>query len=364
MKPGKILYVINHIDWFWSHRLPLALGAKKNGWDVHVAVHGASKDPRFAAHGFTPHELPKGTFATISGISKTVKQLQPDLVHAVTMKYAFLTGMALHAQTHIRTVYTIAGLGYLFSDEGLRPKLLRWLVNPLLRGILRPATIIVQNPDDQELMIARGFVNPANCTLIRGSGVDTDQFPFTDEPDNKIPVIVLPARLLRDKGVVEFIEAAKILRQRGRQVDCRIAGGYAGDNPLAISPEEMKNLTADGAATWVGKTDNMPELLSGCNLVVFPSYREGLPKTLLEAASTGRAIITTDRPGCREVVKHELNGLLVPVRDAKAIADAVEKLIDDDALRKKMGLAGRVRAEKEFDVKLVVKQTLLVYSRI
>ncbi len=365
----KLLYIINHMDWFWSHRLPLAAGARKAGWQVSVACEGAGGDEKLAAHGFEGVELPPAQNAlsllkAIFAIRQILQEHKPDLVHAITLKYAFMLGLAARMSGKTRLVYTIAGLGYLFSGEGWKPRLLRLAVGPLLKLALRHknAVLIFQNPDDQKLLIDRGFAREEQTVLIRGSGVDMEDFPFVPEPEDEMPLVVMPTRLVHDKGVAVFVEAARLLKDKGVKARFVVAGGLSAHNPLAITEAEMKTMVADGAAEWAGKVDNMPALYAASTLIVYPSYyKEGVPKVLLEAAATGRAIVTTDHPGCREAVKNGENGLLVPVKDAQATAEAVRKLLEDKTLRQQMGKASRTLAEEEFEVKLVVKKTLNVY---
>lgn len=363
MAAKKILYVINHADWFWSHRLPLALGAQKDGWQVHVAVPGGADDPRFAKYGFAAHNFEGRAFHAIGSIRTLARDLWPDLVHAVTLKTAFLTGLALGSD--FKQVFTIAGLGFLFSDEGLKPKLLRLVTGPFLKRALRHAALVVQNPDDRKTLENHGFSRPGQCALIRGSGVDLAVFTPQPGLESDPPVVLMPTRLIREKGVSVFADAARILKHRGVQVRCVVAGGLDDDNPHALTASEMKKYCADGALEWPGKISDIPRALAECALVAYPSwYGEGIPKVLLEAAACGKAIITTDHPGCREAVRHGENGLLVPVKDAQALAGAIEELLNNPARRQMMGEQGRKRAEKEFDVNLIVEQTLKVYKKI
>jgi glycosyltransferase involved in cell wall biosynthesis len=283
-------------------------------------------------------------------------------VHAITLKYAFLTGFALLFHPHIKRVFTIAGLGYFFSGEGIKPKLLRLLISPALKFVLKGALIIVQNPDDRDLLIKRHFIKSAH--LIRGSGVDTTQYLPRPDKEQSPPIVLMPTRLVRDKGVIVFSEAARLLKSRGVNARFQIAGGMEGANPNTITKAEMDALIADGAVEWLGRVNEMPALYATASLIAYPSwYREGVPKVLLEAASSGKAIVTTDHPGCREVVTEGVNGYLVPVKNAQALGSAIEKILKDKALRQSMGAAGRQKALAEFDVNLVVAETLKVYSK-
>ncbi len=355
----KILYVINHIDWFWSHRLPLAVAAKEAGYEVHVAVPEA--DDKLSQHGFFGHDLPGSAKAQIPALRKIYQSLQPDIVHAITLKTAFIAGLAGTGLSSIRFVHTIAGLGYLFSP-GLQPLVMRLALTPFLKLAFNNAQMVFQNPDDCKLLQTYKIVSKPQCHLIRGSGVDLNQFPYTDEPVKDVPVVVMPTRLVHDKGIAVFIEAAKILQSRNVQAQFQIAGGITHHNPRAISKLEMEDMIKNSPVEWLGKVSDMPALYQTANLIVYPSYYgEGVPKVLLEAASSGRAIATTDHPGCREVVNDGVQGFLVPVRDAEATANAIENLLKNSEQRKAMGIAARKRAEDEFDVNKIAAQTLTVY---
>lgn len=374
MAQKSLLYIINHPDWFWSHRLPLAAGARDAGYRVLVAMPGGSHDKKLIEHGFTGFDLPEasgvgGVFKTIPAVRRLIAEQRPDLVHAITLKYAFMTGLAalIARQSNVHVVHTVAGLGYLFSGEGVKPKILRTVIGPFLRCALSGENmrVIFQNPDDLDLLVTRGFVRRERTALIRGSGVDTDVFrPAIQEEENP-PIVLMPTRLVRDKGIAVFVEAARILKKQGVNARFQIAGGVSSGNPLAITEAEMRDLCADGAVEWLGKITDMPGLFSRVALVAYPShYREGVPKVLLEAAAMGKAIVTTDHPGCREAVAHGVNGLLFPVRDAAACAAAIRNLLDDPERRAAMGRAGRGRAVAEFDAKHIVGQTLDVYTAL
>lgn len=368
----KLIYIINHMDWFWSHRLPLAQGAQDAGWDVTVAATGASSDAELSNLGFRSCELPKSDtgfmpftiIRMIFSVFLLIWREKPELMHAITLKYVFIAGLAARTRPKIRVVYTIAGLGYLFSGEGAKPRILRALIGPFLRFALKHpnASIIFQNPDDQELMVRHGFVRAHSCHLIRGSGVDTSQFKPSPDLPKSTPIVLMPTRLVHDKGVAVFVAAARLLKKRGVDARFQIAGGVTPHNPLAISLAEMKDMVADGSVEWLGKVEDMPGLLSQCCFVAYPSYyKEGVPKVLLEAAAAGKAIVTTNHPGCREAVIDGETGILVPIKDALALAEAILRLLNNPEDCRKMGEAGRNLACKDFDVRHIVRETLEVY---
>lgn len=370
---GSVLYIINNIEWFWSHRLPLALAAKEAGYKVIVAAarvdeHEKSK---LAAHGFTAENLPDAdaiaspitVLKNILALRALIKKHQPDILHAITIKYAFLAGLAALG-IKVKRVHTIAGLGYLFSGNAFKPALLRMLAALPLKVALSGAEIIFQNPDDRNILVGRGFVKNSRTHLIRGSGVDLGQFAVSPVPQEDRPLVLMATRLLHDKGVAVFVEAAKILEARGVHARFEIAGGEVTSNPLAITKAQMEAMIAGSPVTWLGKVSDMPALLRACALFVYPSwYREGIPKVLLEACASGRGIVTTNHPGCREAVTDGVNGRLVPVKDAEATARAIEDILADPEVLGAMGRASRTKAESEFDVQKIVRETLEVYKK-
>lgn len=370
MSREKLLYIINHIDWFWSHRVSLAKAAHHAGYDVHVAVDGAENDHKFKESNFNPHNIPLycGALSVINiifALRSLILAETPSIIHAITLKYAFFTGLSSLFMPEIKKIYTIAGLGYAFSGEGIKPKILRLLISPILKLIFgqKNTHLIFQNPDDMNLMIGRGFASAQQSHLIRGSGVDLNDYTFSEEPEASSPKVLMPTRLVKEKGVRVFIEAANILRGKNVQAKFLIAGGISHSNPNAISEEEMREYLNGSNVEWLGRVSDMPALYKDVQLIAYPSYyREGVPKVLLEAAASGRAIITTDHPGCREAVEGGETGLLVPVKDAKALAGAIQELLENADLRRKMGKKAHEFAAKNYDVTLVNEKTLLVYG--
>ncbi len=365
MKARRILYVLADMGDFRSSRLAWAKAAQAKGFEVHVAAPGAAGDETLRAAGFTGHEMPRfGVTAgrtNIAALRKIARDVQPDVIHAVTLKYALLTGIAAGG-TRARKIYTIAGLGYLFSGGA---GLLRKIMRPLLAFVFqRPGThLIFQNPDDRDVMLKQKIARMENCSLIAGSGVDIDFFRPRESGEDDPPLVVMATRLLRDKGIDVFIEAAKILQVQGVKARFLLAGGAGGHNPRAISEEQMHAILKDSKVEWSGRVADMAGLYARAALVVYPSwYGEGIPRVLLEAAACGKAMVTTNHPGCREAVRDHDNGLLVPVRDAKATAHAIATLLADDTMRRAMGRRSRERAEKEFSSELIAQQIVKIYE--
>jgi glycosyltransferase involved in cell wall biosynthesis len=293
---------------------------------------------------------------------------QPGLVHGFTIKCAVYGSLAARIAGVPARVNAVAGMGYVFTSEDTKARILRPIVRTLMRLALggRNARLILQNPDDVALFEHAGLVAPERIRLIPGSGVDCARF----SPDPaRIPGermrVLLPARLLRDKGLAEFAEAARLLRERNIPVDMLLAGDPDPGNPAAVTEAEVRAWAEAGILEWLGHVDDMPALLRSVDVVALPSYREGLPKGLIEAAACGCALVATDVPGCREVVAEDgIDGLRVPVRDGVALADAIERLARDPDLRTRLGEAARRKAMERFDERIVIARTLDVYREL
>jgi glycosyltransferase involved in cell wall biosynthesis len=370
----RLLLNVNVAWFFLSHRLAVARAARDAGFDVHVAADVASEEEVAAVlkEDLTFHRvhlsrgrmLPTRDLGYLAELTRVMRHVKPDLVHNITAKPIVYGTMVARALGVAGIVNAVSGLGYSFSGGQER-----WLVSRLVASAYRFALrrpgirVVFQNTDDIEAFVSARIIDPAQAILIRGSGVDLEAFALSSEPGGR-PRVVLPARMLRDKGVVEFARAAELLRSRGTAATFLLAGMLDEANPAGLSQPELSQLQHGTGVEWLGHVADMPALLRSVHVVCLPSYREGLPKALIEACAAGRAIVATDVPGCREVVNHELNGLLVRPRDTGALADALQRLLSDPTLRTKMGMAGRRKAEAEFDVVAVVRATLDVYRKI
>lgn len=369
----KILYVVN-VDWFFiSHRLPLALAAKNKGYDVYVAASDSGKGELIREQGlhFIPLDFSrKGTnilseLLTLFNLFRLYIRLKPDIVHHITIKPILFGSLIARFFRKIKVVNSITGLGYAFSDDAIQSKLgrtVRWfyrfgLNNPRL-------TVIFQNPDDQNYFLRKKFIPHRQTILIRGSGVNCDI--FRPNPDIQVEnYVLLASRMIWDKGIMEFYEAAKILKKQQPDVQFILAGMADQGNPNAVDKEQLDSWNQEGIVKWLGHIEDMVSLLQKSHLIVLPTYYpEGVPKILIEAASCGKAIITTDTPGCREIVKNGVNGLLIEPKDSAALADAVKVLLDNPEKVKKFGESGREIVLNEFSEDLVIEQTLNIYDKL
>ena len=367
----RLLMVLNDAPFFITHRLPVALAARDAGFEVHIATpNDDGPVAMMRREGLHHHDIPLkrgarrvgGEIALILALWRIVGTIRPDVMHAVTMKPVLYAGLVARLRSVPAVVHAVTGLGYLFLIEGLAARLQRALVKCLYRFALghRNAVAIFQNPDDLALFRDSHLVDPAITVIIRGCGVDMTHFAQRPEPDGK-PVVVFPARILGDKGVHEFVAAA---RQHHDAANFVLVGRTDPDNPTDVGEAGIRAWEREGILTWQGFADDMPTALAQSNIVCMPSYREGLPRVLIEAAAIGRAIVTTDVPGCREIVRHQENGLLVPARDQDGTAAAVKRLIDDPTLRARLAAHGRAVAETEFSVGIFVRQSLGAYRQV
>ncbi len=370
-RPRRLLYFVTEDWYFWSHRLPLALAAQQAGWEVHlltrVRQHGERL--RHAGISVTPLELarsgrhPLRELRTVLQVISAYRRLRPQLVHQVAIKPVLYGCLAAWLTGVPAQVNALAGLGYVFSSRDRLAQVLRPLLRLAFRLLLdRERTrVILQNPDDEALLLRAGLIDPRRTVIVRGSGVDPLVFTPAPAPEGE-PLVVLPARLLWDKGVGEFVEAARILREHGVSARFALVGDPDPQNPASIPRDQLEAWRAEGAVELWGWREDMPAVFRQCSIVCLPSYREGLPKGLIDAAAAGLALVTCDVPGCREVVRDGDNGLLVPARDSAALAAALLRLLEDPPLRARFGERSRARAAAEFSVQRVVQDTLAVYA--
>jgi glycosyltransferase involved in cell wall biosynthesis len=350
------------------------LAARKAGYNVTLVtnVNTHAEEIRKLGIKIVPLNLNRGSMNLLKELSVVVRlvsiyrQEKPDIVHHVAIKPILYGTIAARLAGLSNVVNALTGMGYLFTSEHLKARIIRPFLKYAFKAVLigKKSRLIMQNQDDCTMLVNEGIVNSAQTRLIRGAGVDTSEFFCSPEPLSRRPVVVFPARMLKDKGVVEFVAAAEILKKRGVHARFVLVGDTDSHNHAAISVEQLAAWAAEGYIEWWDRRNDMPEVLAKAHIVCLPSYREGLPKALLEAASSGRPIVTTDTIGCREVVRHDENGFLVPLRSTVELADALQCLIENPDLRQKMGLRGRELAVQEFSVEKVIAETLAVYKEL
>jgi glycosyltransferase involved in cell wall biosynthesis len=372
-KGRRLLFLVASDWYFCCHRLPLAKRIAAAGYDVHVATPPGRFRATIEDAGlrYTPVAIdrqglnPFNDLRTLGRLVRLYREIRPDVVHHVALKPIVYGAMAARITRVPAVVNAMPGMGYVFLSKQLLSRAIRPAVMATFKMLLNSSNsrLILQNPDDVEKWVGWGVMRRDRIALIRGAGVDTSYFTPTEEPGGT-PLVVLPARLLYDKGVGEFVAAAKELRRRGVEVRMALVGEGDAGNPASVPPKQLRTWADEGLVELFGWRDDMREVVARANVVCLPSYGEGLPKALLEAAASGRAIVATDVPGCREVVKHEDNGLLVPARDAMALADALERVVRDPVLRRRMGDRGRARAVAELSADIVAKETLALYDEL
>jgi glycosyltransferase involved in cell wall biosynthesis len=368
-----ILYFVSEDWYFCSHRLPIARKALADGFKVVVVTKISKHRDIIESEGFelAPIEIKRSgknlfqEFNTISTLYSYYKKYDPDIVHHVAIKPVIYGTLVARLIGSIKVVNAMAGLGFVFISNKKKIKLLRFFIHQLFRFLFnnKNSQLILQNKDDLEYFFKNKLVNNENVTIVRGSGVDIKKFIPTDESTG-VPIVILASRMLWDKGIGEFVNAARVLKQEGVAARFVLVGDSDPENPASISNTQLSEWHELGIVEWWGEKDNMHKVLAQSSIVCLPSYREGLPKVLLEAASCGRPIIATDVPGCREIVHDGENGILVPLKDSSSLASAIKELINNPEKRKSMGVNGRRLVESEFSEEIVVSQTLEVYQEL
>lgn len=371
----KLLMVVN-VDWFLiSHRLPIALAALEAGYDVHLAFRFTGKQDSLKDLGFVVHEIPFSRSGmsilkevkTCLSILSLLRRLRPDVIHAVTIKPSLYVGIMARILGIKKLIIAVSGLGHVFVSKGFFAFIRKWIIEFLYKIAVnsKHTRLIFQNKNDLETI--QNITKPIskNVYLIKGSGVDLSEYKYTNEPAEEKLVVSLAARLLKPKGIYEFVRAAEIISKSefADLILFRLIGIPDTENPESILPEEIESWKQSGIVECLGFRDDMSKVFSETNIVVLPSYYgEGLPKVLIEAASCGRAIITTNCPGCRDAILDEITGILIPPKDSLALSNAILKLAKNRTLITQMGKAGRRYAEKTFSVNNVVSVHLDIYK--
>lgn len=367
----RLLIVVNSAEFFLSHRLPIALAAQASGYEVHVATADSSHVARIRREGLIHHVLPLSRggsnplqeLRALVALNRLTRALAPDIMHLVTIKPVLYGGLVSRLNRVPAVVAAISGLGHVFTAAGHGQRIKTWLVGLVYRLALGHPNkcVVFQNPNDRDTLSRFIDLPASRIVIIPGSGVNLEEYACRPEPAG-IPVVLLASRLLKTKGINEFAQAARIVHERGREARFLLVGKIDPDNPASLSQADLDRFSREGHVELAGFRTDMAEVLAEANLVVLPSYYgEGLPKILIEAAACGRAVVTTDHPGCRDAVIPGETGLLVPVRDAARLADAIERLLADPELRTRMGRAGRALAEERFDISIVIGCHVHIY---
>lgn len=372
-----LVFVVTEDWYFLSHRVQLALAAKEMGMRVVVLTGPGQRGQEIVDFGlehrtFTLNRKSLSIRQELSAVRDLTKQfraLSPDIVHLVAAKPIVYGNIAAKITGCRSVVSAVAGLGYLYLANGFGARAMRSLYEMTFWTLVRGKShcrVVIQNGDDAELFVRRKLATSGQIILTVGAGVDVDK--FKPEPEPKVdPVVVLThSRMLWDKGIGELVEATRELR-RDPSVPpfvVRLIGDPDHANPASIPSKTLEGWKREGVVEWLGRRNDIPLQLANCHIACLPSYREGAPLSLLEAAAAGRPIIATDVPGCREVVSHEHNGLLVPARDVHALSVALKKLILDRGLREQYGAFGRTRAVNEFSSRVINGRIVDCYQEL
>ena len=373
MKKNKLFFIVSEDKSFLTHRLPLAISAIDAGYHVTLVSNFSKLKSKIKNTGINVINInfvrsSKHPLKDLKNVFKLIfilRKEKPDIIHNVALKTILIGSIAGLFSKKMIIINAFTGLGYVFSSNQFHAKLIRFFIKPIFKLLFKRSNYwtIFQNPDDMNLFERLGIINLNRSALIRGSGVEIDKFIQSDDL-NKIPVVMLASRMLWDKGVGEFVEVAKRANKNKINAEFVLVGGVDNDNPMSIPLSTLKEWVSNGDVKWEGHSDNMPDMLASASIVCLPSYREGLPKVLLEAAAIGRPLIASNGPGCREIVRDKYNGLLVRTRDIDSLYDAVLMLVNDHEMRKIMGRNSRKLVETELSTTVINAQTTKLYRRI
>jgi glycosyltransferase involved in cell wall biosynthesis len=369
---SRILYVVTEDWYFLSHRLPMARAARAAGYEVHVATRLNSGKAAIEAEGFTPHPLSwqRGSLSLwhslkhVAELRKLLRNLKPDILHNVSLKPVLLGSVASLGLSSIAVVNSLTGLGTLFIGNHGGSGRTRIAVRAALAFLLkrRNSRTIVQNPDDRKFVLELG-VPEASVVIIPGSGVDTVHFTPLPEPPPPVTAAYV-GRMLADKGVLTLIQAFSLATSRGVQLQLLLAGDTDKENPGSLAPEQLREFASAFGIHWLGYVTDIREVWARAHFAVLASRREGLPKSLLEAAACGRPMVTTDTPGCREIAIRNETALTVPVDDAPALAEAMTKMAGDAEMRARFGKTARALVEAKFSADAIGRETVALYQSL
>ena len=368
----KILFIIN-VDWFFeSHFLPLATKALEKGYEVHLACGFTDRESGLKKLGIITYPLSitrSGTslwheLRVMKEIYDVMRTVEADVVEFFTIKPVLYGGIVSHFLKIPKRVFYITGLGYTFIQKGFKGSVVKTMVKNLYRLALvgNNSSVITENSYDKALIESLHIIDSDRIYIIKGAGVDFDKYPFVDRVPNNPFVVVMASRLLKDKGVFEYVAAAKTILQEGYAVKFLLYGDIDIYNPTSLTTQDLHTIKKEGNVEVKGFCNDIAQAFVMADIVVLPSYREGLPKVLVEAAACARAVVTTDVPGCRDVIVPKKTGVLCKAKDAHSLAEAIKKLLDDSNLCRQMGLEARKLAQKEYDIRMILKQHFHIYG--
>lgn len=376
----KILYIINEAFFFISHKNELASSVLNLGYEVHVAV---PKDHVWASKNFhIGHLVEKGYIVHEYDLSRRgqniikeiisfvqlvviINKIKPNILHLMTMKPIIYGGIISLFSSKLKVIFSITGLGQIFVSKGIWSILRKEIVVRVLKIIFykKLAKIIVQNKYDYNILIKKKIASKSTINIIKGSGVNLSEFPFIEESSSGIPLVVLASRLLWEKGIKEFVNASKLIKKKSINARFILVGDTQPSNPRSVPKEKLQDWAREGHIEWFGRRDDMQKLIADSTVVCLPTmYGEGVPKIILEAAASGRVLVVSDNPGCTELVKDKVSGMVVPMGDSISLADAVEKVLNDKVLRKKLINSAYNTVLKEFSSEEVVRRTINLYK--
>jgi len=367
-----LLFFISEDWYFWSHRLPLAQSAVDRGWKVYLVTRVSTYQKQIEDRGIKVIPLkrfkrglqnPFKDLLSLFEIFKIYKKVYPNIVQHVALKPIVLGTLAAH-MTNIRSIFnTFAGMGSLFTKMDRRNKNLSDIFYLVFKFLFKPPSVrlVFQNASDRDNMVKRNIIKNDRTVLIKGSGVNVSVFNPRGNPSSKFPIVLLASRMLWDKGIGEFVEAARQINAEGPRARFVLVGAPDNENPRSISRSQLKQWHRSGHIEWWGHQNNMAEVYAQAQIFCLPSYREGLPKTILEACASGKPVITTNTIGCRDIIRHNENGLLVQPCNARDLSAAIETLLEDPDRRYKLGQKGREIVVKEYTEEIITQQTFRQY---
>jgi N,N'-diacetylbacillosaminyl-diphospho-undecaprenol alpha-1,3-N-acetylgalactosaminyltransferase len=362
---------LSHLDFnLFRFRLAVMKALVERGHEVFAASPAGPYSGRLRAHGIThePYEIDRrgiglaSELMVVFSLRSLLRRIRPTLLHTFMHKPNIYGSLAARGLPDLKVINSVTGLGSMYGGSR---KALRRVINGLYRVALeRSDAVVFQNGDDREYFTSRRLVRPEKTVLIRGSGVDTREFFPVDRRNRPVVTVCMVARLIRDKGVEEYVAAAREVRARlGSRVRFRLVGEPDQGNPGSMPREWLDDVRAGGDVELLGERDDVPKILAASDIYCLPSYGEGLPMSVLEALASGLPVVTTDVPGCRDTVRDGLNGFVVPARDVPALAGALRRLAEDPALCRSFGAASRLEAESRFAVDVIVGGHIELYER-